>query len=109
MIVVHLVDTVEVEPARADDYLAAVETMGIPVMTEAGASFVSCWRTARDLGEPVRIEVVWAFEDHEHWNDIRKNLVLDARWYEYGDRIAALGSSGTRRFYYPVSFGARTD
>jgi hypothetical protein len=103
---VHLVDTVEVEPARAGDYLMAVETLGIPVMTEAGASFVSCWTTAKDLGEPVRIEVVWAFEDHEQWNDVRRNLVLDPRWYQYGDRIAALRISGTRRFYYPVSFGA---
>jgi hypothetical protein len=103
---VHLVDTVEVDAADADQYLAVIETLGVPVMTGAGASFVSCSTTAPDLGEPVRIQVVWAFEDHDHWNDIRKNLVLDAHWYEYGDQIAALRTSGTRRFYYPVSFGA---
>jgi hypothetical protein len=104
--VVHLVDSVDVEPERVPDYLDALETLGIPVMTSAGASFVSCSRTLADLGEPARLDVVWAFEDFEQWNEIRKHLVLDPRWYEYGDRIALLRLSGTRRFYLPVSFGA---
>jgi hypothetical protein len=35
---------------------------------------------------------------------IRKNLVLDPRWYEYAGQVAALRMSGTRRFYYRVGF-----
>lgn len=103
---VHLVDTVEVDGDHVDGYLAALQGLGIPVMTEAGASFVSCRATSRHLGENVCIEVVWAFEDHDSWNEIRKNLVLDPRVYEYGERIAALRTGGTRRFYYPVDVGA---
>jgi hypothetical protein len=106
--VVYLVDTIEVDPGKVEEYLRTVEEFGIPVMTGAGAHFVSCRTTSKELGEPVSIEVVWAFEDHERWNDIRKNLVLDARWYAFGDRIAELRTGGTRRFYYPVSFDAST-
>ena len=103
---VYVVDTVDVDAGRADDYVRAVEALGVPVMTEAGARFVSCRATSKELGEPVRIEVTWACDDHEQWNDIRKNLVLDPRWYAYGDRVAELRSGGTRRFYYPMALGA---
>jgi hypothetical protein len=105
---VHLVDTVEVEVDHVDDYLGALRAVGIPVMTEAGASFVSCRTTSRDLGENVCIEIVWGFEDHDRWNEIRKSLVLDARFYEYGQRTAALRTGGKRRFYYPVDLDAQT-
>jgi len=100
--VVHLVDTIEVEPERVEDYLAAVRTRGLAGMTDAGAVFVSCATTASDLGERVSIQVVWGFDDHEQWNDIRRCLVLDPRWYEYARIIAALRTGGTRRFYAPV-------
>ena len=103
---VHVVDTVEVEASRVDEYLEAVEALGIAVMTEAGAQFVSCRATSKDLGEPVHIEVTWGVEDHERWNEVRRNLVLDPRWYAYGDRVSGLRSGGTRRFFYPVAIGA---
>jgi len=40
-------------------------------------------------------------------NVIRKNMVLDPRWYEYSDRVAALRNGGTRRVYYRVAFPRR--
>jgi hypothetical protein len=102
--VVYLVDTVEVVPEKADEYLGIVETMGVPVMQEAGARFISCWGTSKELGEAVNIKTIWAFEDHVEWNEIRKNMVLNPRWYEYSARISALWKEGTRRFYYPADF-----
>ena len=48
-------------------------------MTDAGASFVSCATTSSEIGEPVCIQVTWSFDDHVHWDEIRKNLVLDPR------------------------------
>ena len=105
---VHLVDTVEVEVDRVDEYLGALRTVGIPVMTEAGASFVSCRITSRHLGENVHIEIVWGFEDHVRWNEIRRNLVLDPRYHQYGERTAALRTGGTRRFYSFVDLDAQT-
>jgi hypothetical protein len=101
---VHLVDTVEVEPGRLDEYLRAVEHLGVPVMTDAGASFVACATTAADLGEAITVQVTWSFSDHEQWNEIRRALVLDPRWHEYGGRLAALRTGGTRRFFHPVAF-----
>jgi hypothetical protein len=99
---VHLVDTIEVRAEHVDDYLQLVGTVGIAVMTDAGATFVSCATTSREVGEAVHVQVVWAFDDHEHWNEIRRNLVLDPRWYEYGARSTNLRVGGTRRFYTPA-------
>ncbi len=104
--VLHLVDTVEVEPRHSADYLAAVRDLGVPVMTGAGASFVSCG-TAAGTGERTSIQVVWGFADYEQWNDIRMRLVLDPRWYEYGARIGGLRTAGTRRFYAAAPFSPR--
>jgi len=103
----YLVDTIEVEPRFLAAYLEVVEELGVPVMTEAGASFVSCATTSADIGENVDVQIVWEFDDHEQWNVIRKNLVLDPRWYEYADRVARIRTGGTRRFYDPVSFSPR--
>jgi hypothetical protein len=102
--VVYLVDTVEVGVADVPAYLRVIETAGVPVMTGAGAAFVSCWSTSPELGEDVGITVVWSFEDHVVWNEIRKNLVLDQRWHAYAKETAALRKRGTRRFYYPADF-----
>jgi len=102
--VVYLVDTVEVDVANVPAYLRIIETAGVPVMTGAGASFVSCWSTSSELGEDVGVTVVWSFEDHVSWNEIRKNLVLDGRWHAYAKQTAALRNRGTRRFYYPADF-----
>jgi hypothetical protein len=102
----HLVDTVEVEPDHVDDYLDVLRTLGLPIMIDAGAAFVSCGTTSKLIGEPVSIQVVWAFADHEQWNEIRRQLVLDPRWYEYGARAASLRVGGTRRFYAPASISS---
>lgn len=101
---VYVVDTVQVQAEDADEYLRIVETVAVPVMNDAGAQFISCWATAQDLGEPVSVKTIWAFEDHVEWNEIRKNMVLNPQWYEYSERISALWTGGTRRFYYPASF-----
>ncbi|HEY7947405.1 MAG TPA: hypothetical protein VID75_07005 [Acidimicrobiales bacterium] len=103
----HLVDTVEVAPELVDDYLEVVRSLGLPVMTDAGASFVSCATTSAAIGEPVSIQVVWSFEDHGQWNEIRKNMVLDPRYHDYGSKLASLRLGGTRRFFTPVTFPPR--
>jgi len=101
-VTVYLVDTIEVAADRLEAYLELVETVGVPVMTEAGARLDRCTATSVALGEPVEIQIVWSFDDHGQWNEIRKNMVLDPRWYEYGRRGASLRTGGTRRFHYPT-------
>jgi len=100
---VHLVDTVEVEPERVAEYLEVVRTLGMAVMGDAGASFVSCATTSDAIGEPVCIEVRWSCDDHVHWDEIRKNLVLDPRYHRYGATVASLRVRGTRRFFTPTT------
>ena len=101
---VYLVDTIQLPAEHADEYLKIIQSAAVPVMTGAGAKFVACWATSTELGEDVSIKVIWSFEDHVEWNEIRKNLVLDPQWHEYASRIALLRTGGTRRFYYPASF-----
>jgi hypothetical protein len=100
--VLHVVDTVEVDPDRAGDYIELIGTLGVTVMTEAGASLVSCASTSAEIGEPVSVQVVWGCAGYPAWNEIRMHLVLDPRWHELAGRAAALRLSGTRRFYTPL-------
>lgn len=100
----YVVDTVLVEPADAAEYLSLVETEAVPVMTDAGAGFVCCWATSRELGEAVSTQTIWSFADHGDWNVIRKNMVLDPRWYQYSEKFARLRIGGNRRFYYGAAF-----
>ena len=103
----YVVDTIEVEPRCLAPYLEVVEHLGVPVMTDAGAAFVSCATTSTEIDEKVEVQIVWGFDDHVQWNVIRKNMVLDPRFYEYADRVATLRAGGTRRFYYPARFSPR--
>jgi hypothetical protein len=100
--VVYVIDTARLDPARVDEYVRLIEQSAVPVMTEAGAGFVSCLATSRELGEDVEVQVTWSCEDHVEWNEIRKNMVLDPRWHQLARREADLRNGGHRRFYYPA-------
>lgn len=100
----YVVDTVQMEPGDAQEYLRLVENEAVPVMTDAGAGFVACWETSGELGEEVSIKTIWSFNDHVQWNVIRKNMVLDPRYHEYSQKIAQLRTGGTRRFFYTAPF-----
>ena len=98
----YIVDTVQVKPDDLDAYVALVHRTAVPVMTRAGAGFVSCWATSPKLGEDVDVQVTWSFPDHVQWNEVRKNLVLDQEWHALAGSAAALRQGGARRFYYPT-------
>jgi len=98
----YVVDTVTVDPDRLPAYLALLDDLALPLLTGAGARVVTCLTTAADLGEPVSVLVVVGFDDHRHWNEIRRRLVLDPRYHHYAASAAALRRGGTRRFYYPA-------
>jgi hypothetical protein len=101
----HIVDTVEVDAANLHGYCDAVRGLGAVVMADAGAELVSCLASPRDAGEPVTVQCTWAVGGFERWNEIRKALVLDPRWYEYAASLAVLRRGGTRRFLGSVEQG----
>ena len=101
---VYIVDTVELEPKDCEKYLDSVKNIGVPAMEAAGLKFISCWATSKELGEDVKVLVVWAVEDHSRWNDVRKNLVFTPEWHEYAQQVETLRKSGSRNFYYPTDF-----
>lgn len=98
-----MVDVVQVGEHDAAAYLRALDEDGIPVMTAAGAVLESCRSTFAGLGADVDVEVVWRFRDFAHWNLIRRNLVLDPRWYAWARRAGGLRRGGTRRIMANVS------
>ncbi len=99
---VYLVDTVQLAAGDVDAYVELVTELQVPVMTGAGAAFVSCWATSRDFGTDVDVQTTWSFADHVRWNEIRKNLVLEPGWHQFAAAAASLRRGGTRRFYYPA-------
>jgi hypothetical protein len=99
---IHIVDTLVVPPARRTALLDLLKAEGIPIMREAGLEFLGCLSTLDNLGEDVLIQVTWRVADHSAFNVIRKNFVLDPRWYPYSAKAQKLWSGGTRRFFYPT-------
>jgi hypothetical protein len=97
--VLRRVDTVELEAVVVDEYCRIVEDEMTPLVEEAGATLEGYWRTTEGLGEPVWVQTVWSCPDFESWNVIRRNLVLDPRWYACAERLHGMTRSGTRRFY----------
>jgi len=102
--VIHLVDTVEVEPQDVASYLAAFEDYYLPGATDRGMELVGCWHTPTDIGEPVTVTVVFRMESWEHWEGIRNAGVRDPRLWTWVERRRALMVQGTRRFYESASF-----
>ena len=94
----YLVDTVSVEPVKLGAYLETLQLQALPLYTSAGAALEYCRTTATDLGELVEVEVAWSFADNAPWNDIRRTLVLDPRYYQCAQALAALRTGGSRRF-----------
>lgn len=96
----HRVDTVELEAEVVDEYCRVVDDELAPLVEEAGATFEGCRRTTEGLGEPVWVQTVWSCPDFEAWNVIRRNLVLDPRWYACAERLHGMIRGGSRRFYH---------
>jgi hypothetical protein len=97
--VIHLVDTVEVQPHDLEAYLAAFGETYLPGATERGMELVASWHTPTDIGEPVTVIVVFRMESWEEWERIRNAGVRDPRMGEWIDRRRELMVNGTRRFY----------
>jgi hypothetical protein len=97
--VIHLVDTVEVQPDDLAAYLAAFAECYLPGATERGMELVACWHTPTDIGEPVTVIVVFRMESWEEWERIRNAGVRDPRTATWIERRRQLMLNGTRRFY----------
>lgn len=96
---IHLVDTVDVQPEDLDAYLAAFADYYLPGATERGMELVGYWHTPRDIGEIVTVMVVFRMESWGAWERIRNAAVRDPRIATWIDRRRALMVTGTRRFY----------
>jgi hypothetical protein len=101
--VIHLVDTVEVQRADLDAYLAAFTEHYLPGATERGMELVGCWHTPTEIGENVSVMAVFRLESWAEWERIRNAGVRDPRMATWIDLRRALMVNGTRRFYQSPS------
>ncbi len=95
---VHLVDEHRVASSDVEQFVTLVRTEIVPVMEDAGASFVAC-EVAPDLGDDVDVMTMWSCRDFVEWNDIRRALMFDPRYHAYSTALGRLRRDGTRRFY----------
>ena len=101
---IHLVDTVDVQPGDLEAYLAAFADYYLPGAKERGMELVACWHTPTEIGETVTVTVVFRLESWEHWERIRNAGVRDPLMGTWVDKRRALMLNGSRRFYEAASF-----
>jgi hypothetical protein len=102
--VIHLVDTVDVQPDDLESYLGTFAHYYLPGATERGMELVGCWHTPTQIGEMVTVIVVFRLESWEQWQRIRNAGVRDPRMAAWVDQRRALMVNGSRRFYEAASF-----
>jgi hypothetical protein len=102
--VIHLIDTVDVQPDDLDAYLAAFADYYLPGATERGLELVGCWHTPTDIGELVTVTVVFRVESWAQWEIVRNAGVRDPLMSAWVEKRRALMINGTRRFYEAASF-----
>ena len=101
---IHLVDTVDVQPDDLDGYLAAFAEYYLAGATERGMELVGCWHTPTRIGELVTVTVVFRLESWAHWERVRNAGVRDPLMSTWVDKRRALMVNGSRRFYEAASF-----
>jgi hypothetical protein len=105
IVTVHLVDQHRAAPADVDALVTLLREQGVPLMEDAGATFVTC-EIAPDLGDDTEVVSVWSCADFVAWNDIRRILMFDPRYHAYSSELGVLRHGGTRRFYADAPLSA---
>jgi hypothetical protein len=103
-----IVDRVEVDSDKLGEYLRVVQTKAAPIMERHGAQLESCRSSRDDIGPVTEVEVTWRIFDNVTWNRIRRDLVLDPEWYEWGEMALQLRRGGTRVHLYATQTGGAT-
>jgi hypothetical protein len=102
--VIHLVDTLDVQPDDLELYLAAFAEYYLAGATERGMELVGCWHTPTQIGELVTVTAVFRMESWAEWERIRNAGVRDPLMTTWVDKRRALMVNGSRRFYEAASF-----
>ena len=101
---IHLVDTVDVQPDDLEAYRAAFAECYLPGAVDRGMELVGCWHTPTQIGETVTVTVVFRVGSWANWELIRNAGVRDPLMSTWVDKRRALMTKGTRRFYESTSF-----
>ena len=100
----YLMDTTLVAAADTDRFLKAFESTFLPAATQRGVELVACWHTPTSLGEDVDVVTIFRMKDWSHWNDLRREAVLDPAMAEWISVLDTLRKGGSRKFFSPAEF-----
>ncbi len=100
----YLMDTTLVAAADTDRFLKAFESTFLPAATQRGVELVACWHTPTSLGEDVDVVTIFRMKDWSHWNDLRREAVLDPAMAEWISVLDTLRKGGSRNFFSPAEF-----
>ena len=100
----YMMDSTQIEAQNTERFLNAFETVFLPPAIRRGMHLVACWHTPTDLGEDVTVTVIFELRDWSHWNDLRRQAVLDPTLADWLRELHDMRKSGTRQFYTPAEF-----
>jgi hypothetical protein len=92
-----VVDTLATLPEGVASLRGLTTSLASEMMRDAGARLMSSVEV--DHAVTPTLEITWSCESYAAWNVIRRNLVLDPRFYRYERRLRPLLVGGTRRFH----------
>lgn len=100
----YMMDTTVVAAVDTDRFLKAFEATFLPAATKRGVELVACWHTPTTLGEDVDVVAIFRLKDWSHWNDLRREAVLDPAMAEWISVLDSLRKGGSRKFFSPAEF-----
>ena len=99
-----MLDTTVVAAADTDRFLKAFESTFLPAATARGMELVACWHTPTSLGEDVDVVAIFRLQAWSHWNELRREAVLDPAMAEWIEILESLRRAGSRKFFSPATF-----
>ncbi len=91
-----------VSPPDTERYLSWFEQAVLPGARRRGLALVGCWHTPADIGEDVRIVVLWSVRDWGHWDEARRQLMSDPGMPQMVKEARTLRKGGMRKFLLPA-------
>ena len=98
----YMMDCTQIAAQDTQRFLSAFESIFLPPAIRRGMQLVACWHTPTDLGEDVTVTVIFQMRDWSHWNDLRRQTVLDPGLADWLRELVAMRKSGTRQFFTPA-------
>lgn len=89
-------------PGRTRDFLAAYETLGLPIQKEYLGGLVGYFTS--DIGELNHIVSLWRYDSLDDRESRRRRMLADPNWSNYLASIAGMIDTQSIRILNPTAF-----